>query len=70
MAYAHIYNLTGFDAETKQQVFQWLNVVAKDCARPVARDTISHEDQDWIVIGVLYDSTATDWKVDVRKATK
>ena len=70
MAYAHLYNLTGFDADTKQQVFQWLNVVAKDCARPVSRDTISHEDQEWIVIGVLYDSTATDWKVDVRKATK
>ena len=56
MAYAHSYNLTGFDADTKQQVFQWLSVVAKDCARPVARDTIFHEDQDWIVIGVLYDS--------------
>ena len=69
MANAHTYNLTAFDADTEQEIFQWLNVVAKDCPRPVARDTISHEDQDWIVIGVLGESTATEWKVDVRKAT-
>jgi len=68
MAYANIYNLTAFDADTKQQVFQWLNVLAKDYARPVARDTISHENQNWIVIGVLYESTAIEWKVDVKKA--
>jgi len=68
MTYADNYNLTVFDADTKQQVFQWLNLVATDWARPVARDTISYEDQDWIVIGVLCESTATEWKVDVKKA--
>jgi hypothetical protein len=67
MPYAEIYNLTVFDADTKQELFHWLNVAAKDHSRPAARDTISHEGQNWVVIGVLYDSTATDWKVDVKK---
>jgi hypothetical protein len=70
MRYATTYRLTAFDVETRKQLFQWPNIADTDRARPATNDTITDPDeQNWLVVGVHYDSTSSDWRIDVKKCT-
>jgi hypothetical protein len=68
MKYATTYNLTAYDADTGKEVFSWPNVVDDQHARPSTNAVITDPaEQEFIVIGVHYNSTAADWRVDVRR---
>jgi hypothetical protein len=67
--YTTAYSLAAFDVETGKQVFQWPNIADTERARPAANATIIAPDgQHWLVIGVLYDSTVSEWRIDVKKS--
>jgi len=69
MRYASTYSLTAFDVETGKQVFHWPTGADAESARPAKNATITDPDgQDWLVVGVLYESTASDWRIDVKKS--
>jgi hypothetical protein len=65
--YANIYTLTAYDADTGKEVFSWPNVVDDQRARPATNAVITAAEQQFIVIGVHYNSTAADWHIDVRQ---
>jgi len=69
MRYVSTYSLTAFDVDSGKQVFHWTNIVDAERARPAKNATITcTHGQDWLVVGVHYDSTASDWRIDVRKS--
>jgi len=68
MRYVSTYSLTAFDADSGKQLFQWPNIADAERIRPTKNATIIDlQEQHWLVVGVLDESTASDWRIDVKK---
>jgi hypothetical protein len=66
MKYATTYTLRAYEVDTGKLAFEWKTVA--DRARPVKNDIIEDNDcEDWVVVGVHYVSTASEWSIDVQR---
>lgn len=67
MKYARTYSLRAFDVATGKELWHWPVVLDDQKARPHTNAFITGPDEkNWLVVGVLADSTAGDWRIDVR----